>query len=321
MLKIEHLTKVFGKGTINEMKALDDVNFHGKPGDFITIIGSNGAGKSTLMNVLVGERISIATFKAQTTRHRIMGIYNTDDMQIVFSDTPGVLKPNYKLQESMLNFSTSALADADVLLYVTDVIETPDKNNEFIQKVRQQSAPILLLINKIDLTDQEKLVKLVEEWKELLPQAEIIPISAATKFNVDYVMKRIKDLLPDSPPYFDKDQWTDKPARFFVNEIIREKILLYYDKEIPYSVEVVVEEFKEDAKKIHIHAVIYVERDSQKGIIIGKQGKALKKVATEARRDLERFFGKTVFLETYVKVDKDWRSSDKELRNFGYQLD
>jgi len=231
------------------------------------------------------------------------------------------LKPNYKLQESMLNFSTSALADADVLLYVTDVIETPDKNNEFIQKVRQQSAPILLLINKIDLTDQEKLVKLVEEWKELLPQAEIIPISAATKFNVDYVMKRIKDLLPDSPPYFDKDQWTDKPARFFVNEIIREKILLYYDKEIPYSVEVVVEEFKEDAKKIHIHAVIYVERDSQKGIIIGKQGKALKKVATEARRDLERFFGKTVFLETYVKVDKDWRSSDKELRNFGYQLD
>ena len=282
---------------------------------FVNIVGNPNVGKSTLMNVLVGERISIATFKAQTTRHRIMGIYNTDDMQIVFSDTPGVLKPNYKLQESMLNFSTSALADADVLLYVTDVIETPDKN------VRQQSAPILLLINKIDLTDQEKLVKLVEEWKELLPQAEIIPISAATKFNVDYVMKRIKDLLPDSPPYFDKDQWTDKPARFFVNEIIREKILLYYDKEIPYSVEVVVEEFKEDAKKIHIHAVIYVERDSQKGIIIGKQGKALKKVATEARRDLERFFGKTVFLETYVKVDKDWRSSDKELRNFGYQLD
>lgn len=288
---------------------------------FVNIVGNPNVGKSTLMNVLVGERVSIATFKAQTTRHRIMGIYNTDYMQIVFSDTPGVLKPNYKLQESMLNFSTSALADADILLYVTDVIETLDKNNEFIEKVRQQTVPVLLLINKIDLTDQEKLAKLVEEWKELLPKAEIIPISAAAKFNVDYVMKRIKDLLPDSPPYFDKDQWTDKPARFFVTEIIREKILLYYDKEIPYSVEVVVEEFKEEPKMIHIHTVIYVERDSQKGIIIGKQGKALKKVATEARRDLERFFGKTVFLETYVKVDKDWRSSDKELRNFGYQLD
>ena len=276
---------------------------------FVNIVGNPNVGKSTLMNVLVGERISIATFKAQTTRHRIMGIYNTDEMQIVFSDTPGVLKPNYKLQESMLNF------------YVTDVVETPDKNNEFMEKVRQMTVPVLLLINKIDLTDQEKLVKLVEEWKELLPQAEIIPISATSKFNVDYVMKRIKELLPDSPPYFGKDQWTDKPARFFVNEIIREKILLYYDKEIPYSVEVVVEEFKEEPKKIHIRAVINVERDSQKGIIIGKQGKALKKVATEARRELERFFGKTIFLETYVKVDKDWRSSDKELRNFGYQLD
>lgn len=288
---------------------------------FVNIVGNPNVGKSTLMNVLVGERISIATFKAQTTRHRIMGIYNTEDMQIVFSDTPGVLKPNYKLQESMLNFSTSALADADVLLYVTDVVETPDKNNEFIQKVCQQSAPVLLLINKIDLTDQEKLVQLVEAWKELIPQAEIVPISATSKFNVDYVMKRIKELLPDCPPYFGKDQWTDKPARFFVNEIIREKILLYYDKEIPYSVEVVVELFKEEPKKIHVQAVIYVERDSQKGIIIGKQGKALKKVATEARRELERFFGKTVFLETYVKVDKDWRSSDKELRSFGYQLD
>ena len=280
---------------------------------FVNIVGNPNVGKSTLMNVLVGERVSIATFKAQTTRHRIMGIYNTDDMQIVFSDTPGVLKPNYKLQESMLNFSTSALTDADILLYVTDVIETPDKNNEFIEKVRKMTVPVLLLINKIDLTDQEKLIQLVEEWKALLPQAEIIPISAASKFNIDYVMKRVKELLPDSPPYFEKDQWTDKPARFFVNEIIREKILLYYDKEIPYS--------KEEAKMIHIHAVIYVERDSQKGIIIGKQGKALKKVATEARRDLERFFGKTIFLETYVKVDKDWRSSDKELRNFGYQLD
>ena len=273
---------------------------------FVNIVGNPNVGKSTLMNVLVGERISIATFKAQTTRHRIMGIYNTDDMQIVFSDTPGVLKPNYKLQESMLNFSTSALTDADVLLYVTDVVETPDKHNDFVEKVGHLDVPVLLLINKIDLSNQEKLVELVEAWKELLPKAEIIPISATSKFNVDYVMKRVKELLPDSPPYFDKDQWTDKPARFFVTEIIREKILLYYDKEIPYSVEVMVEQFKEEAKKIHISAVIYVERDSQKGIIIGKQGKALKKVATEARRDLERFFGKTIFLETFVKVDKDW---------------
>lgn len=288
---------------------------------FVNIVGNPNVGKSTLMNALVGERISIATFKAQTTRHRIMGIVNTDDMQIVFSDTPGVLKPNYKLQESMLNFSTSALSDADVLLYVTDVIETPDKNNEFVEKVAKQSAPVLLLINKIDLTDQKKLETLVEEWHEVLPNAEIIPISAASKFNLDVVMKRIKELLPDSPPYFEKDQWTDKPARFFVSEIIREKILLYYDKEIPYSVEVVVEQFKEEKKMIHINAVIYVERDTQKGIIIGKQGKALKKVATEARRTLEKFFDKTIYLEIFVKVDKDWCSSDKELKNFGYQLD
>lgn len=273
------------------------------------------------MNALVGERISIATFKAQTTRHRIMGIYNTEEMQIVFSDTPGIVKPAYKLQESMLNFSTSALIDADVLLYVTDVIESPDKNSDFLAKVSKLELPVLLLINKIDQTNQEKLIELVETWKELIPKAEIIPISALSKFNVDYVLKRIKELLPDSPPYFDKDQLTDKPARFFVNEIIREKILLYYDKEIPYSVEVVVEQFKEEAKLIRIHAVIYVERDSQKGIIIGKQGKALKKISTEARRDLERFFGKSIYLETFVKVDKDWRSSDKELRNFGYQLD
>jgi GTP-binding protein Era len=288
---------------------------------FVNIVGNPNVGKSTLMNLLVGERISIATFKAQTTRHRIMGILNTDEMQIVFSDTPGVLKPNYKLQESMLNFSESALADADVLLYVTDVVEKPDKNIEFIEKVRKMQVPILLLINKIDLINQEALVKCVEEWHELIPQAEIIPISAISKFGVDVVMKRIKDLLPDSPPYFDKDQWTDKPARFFVTEIIREKILLYYDKEIPYAVEVVVEQFKEDAKSIHINALIYVERDSQKGIIIGKQGKALKKVSTEARKTLEKFFQKSIYLETFVKVDKDWRSSDKELKNFGYQLD
>lgn len=288
---------------------------------FVNIVGNPNVGKSTLMNALVGERVSIATFKAQTTRHRIMGIYNTDEMQIVFSDTPGVLKPNYKLQESMLNFSTSALTDADILLYVTDVVEKPDKNEDFVSRVARLDVPVLLLINKIDLSNQEELTAVVDAWRERLPRAEIVPISAANKFGVDYLMKRIKELLPDSPPYFGKDQWTDKPARFFVTEIIREKILLYYDKEIPYAVEVVVEQFKEDECKIHIHAVIYVERESQKGIIIGRQGRALKKVATEARRELERFFGKSIFLETFVKVDKDWRSSDKELRSFGYQLD
>ena len=288
---------------------------------FVNIVGNPNVGKSTLMNQLVGERISIATFKAQTTRHRIMGIVNTDDMQIVFSDTPGVLKPNYKMQEMMLAFSESALADADILLYVTDVIENPEKNMDFLDKVKKMSIPVLLLINKIDESDQTKLGDIVEKWHALLPNAEILPISAKNKFGTDMLLKRIKKLLPESPAFFDKDQLTDKPARFFVSEIIREKILLYYSKEIPYSVEVRVERFKEEDDRIRINAVIYVERDSQKGIIIGKQGKALKKVATEARRDLERFFGKTVFLETYVKVDKDWRSSDKELRNFGYQLD
>ncbi len=288
---------------------------------FVNIVGNPNVGKSTLMNLLVGERVSIATFKAQTTRHRIMGILNTDDMQIVFSDTPGVLKPNYKLQESMLNFSESALADADVLLYMTDTIEKPDKNADFVEKVRHMTVPVLVLVNKIDLSSQEALVKQVEEWHKLLPAAEIIPISAKAKFNVDVVMKRIKELLPDSPPYFGKDQWTDKPARFFVAEIIREKILLYYDKEIPYAVEVVVDQFKEEKKSIHINAVIYVERESQKGIIIGHKGVALKKVASEARRSLEHFFQKSVYLEVFVKVDKDWRSSDKELKNFGYQLD
>lgn len=288
---------------------------------FVNIVGNPNVGKSTLMNLLVGERVSIATFKAQTTRHRIMGILNTEEMQIVFSDTPGVLKPNYKLQQSMLNFSESALTDADVLIYVTDVVEKADKNADFVEKVKKMDVPVLLLINKIDLSNQEALTTLVETWHELLPAAEIIPISATNRFNVDVVLKRVKELLPDSPPYFDKDQWTDKPVRFFVTEIIREKILLYYDKEIPYSVEVVVEQYKEEAKSVHINAVIYVERDSQKGIIIGKQGKALKKVATEARKSLERFLDKRVFLETFVKVDKDWRSSDKELKNFGYNLE
>lgn len=275
-------------------------------------------GKSTLMNQLVGEKISIATFKAQTTRHRIMGIVNTEDMQIVFSDTPGVLKPNYKMQEMMLQFSESALADADILLYVTDVIEKPEKNTDFLEKVAKMQIPVILLINKIDESDQKTLVALVEKWHELLPKAEILPISAKNKFGTDVLMKRIKELLPESPAYFDKDQLTDKPAKFFVSEIIREKILRYYDKEVPYSVEVVVERFKEDEKKIHINAVIYVERDSQKGIIIGHQGQALKKVSTEARKSLERFFDKKIFLETFVKVDKDWRNSQKELGNFGY---
>lgn len=286
---------------------------------FVNIVGNPNVGKSTLMNLLVGERISIATFKAQTTRHRIMGIINDDEAQIVFSDTPGVLKPNYKLQESMLAFSESALADADVLLYVTDPVETIDKNSDFLSKVAQmENVPIIVLINKIDLTNEKNLVSLVEQWHEVLPKAEILPISALHKFNVEPVLARIKELLPENPPYFDKDQLTDKPARFFVTEIIREKILLYYDKEIPYSVEVGVESFKEDNTHIHINAVIYVERDSQKGIIIGKGGKALKKVATEARKSLEKFFGKSIYLETFVKVDKDWRNSEKALNLFGY---
>ena len=285
---------------------------------FVNIVGNPNVGKSTLMNQLVGERISIATFKAQTTRHRIMGIVNTDDMQIVFSDTPGVLKPNYKMQEMMLAFSESALADADVLLYVTDVVENPEKNMEFLEKVQKMNIPVLLLINKIDQSNQKDLGNIVMKWHSLLPNAEILPISAKNKFGLDILLKRIKEFLPESPAYFDKDQLTDKPARFFVSEIIREKILLYYDKEIPYSVEVKVESFKEGDKSINIRAIIFVERDSQKGIIIGHQGVALKKVGSESRKALEKFFGKKVFLETFVKVDKDWRSSEKELDSFGY---
>jgi len=304
---------------------------------FVNIVGNPNVGKSTLMNQLVGERISIATFKAQTTRHRIMGIVNTPEMQIVFSDTPGVLKPNYKLQESMLAFSESALQDADVLLYVTDVVEDPEKNMDFLEKVQQLDIPVILLINKIDelasparnaspasparnasQASNASLAKIVDRWHALLPKAEILPISAKNKFGTDILLKRIQELLPESPAYFDKDQLTDKPARFFVSEIIREKILLYYDKEIPYSVEVSVERFKEDEKHIHINAIIYVERDSQKGIIIGHQGVALKKVSTEARKALEKFFAKPIYLEVFVKVDKDWRSSDRELEHFGY---
>jgi GTP-binding protein Era len=287
---------------------------------FVNIVGNPNVGKSTLMNRLVGERISIITSKAQTTRHRILGIVNTDDMQIVYSDTPGVLQPNYKLQQSMLNFSQSALNDADILLYVTDTVEKLDKNAEFLQKVQQAQCPVLLLINKIDLIDQPTLEKLVAQWHELLPYAELIPLSALSKFNIEPIQKRVIELLPDSPPYFEKDALTDRPARFFVTEIIREKILLYYQKEIPYSTQVIVELLDESAAKIHIKAVIIVERDTQKGSIIGHQGQALKKVGTMARKDLEQFFEKKIFLEMFVKVEKDWRNRDNMLKAFGYQI-
>ena len=286
---------------------------------FVSIVGNPNVGKSTLMNLFVGERISIATFKAQTTRHRIMGIVSTDDYQIVFSDTPGVLKPNYKLQEDMLAFSVSSLEDADILLYVTDTVEKQSKNEDFISKVKKLNIPILVLINKIDLSNEKEVTKLVEYWHEQIPQAEIVPLSAKARFNVDNVQKRIVELLPESPDYFDKDQLTDKPSRFIVSEIIREKILLYYDKEIPYSVEVLVTEFKEDKKLIRIAATIFVERESQKGIIIGHGGVALKRVGEEARRDIHKFFDKKVFLQLYVKVNPNWRNSSKSLESFGYE--
>ncbi|WP_329905019.1 GTPase Era [Porphyromonas pogonae] len=287
---------------------------------FVNIVGNPNVGKSTLMNVLVGERISIITSKAQTTRHRILGIVNTPDMQIVYSDTPGVLQPNYKLQQSMLGFSESALGDADVLVYVTDIVEKFDKNEKFLERVKKATCPVILVINKIDLSNQQDLEAIVEHWHNELPQAEIIPLSATNRFTVEPLKKRIESLIPPSPPYFDKDALTDRPARFFVTEIIREKILLYYQKEIPYSVEVIVEEFKEDDHKIHIRALVIVERESQKGIIIGHKGAALKKVGSMARQDLERFFEKKIFLEMYVKVEKDWRNRDNLLKSYGYQL-
>lgn len=290
---------------------------------FVNIVGNPNVGKSTLMNALVGERLSIITSKAQTTRHRIMGIVNGEDFQIVYSDTPGVLKPNYKLQEQMLEFSRSALVDADVLLYVTDVQDSPEKNADFLDKVKRMAAAntrVFLIINKIDLTTQETLDNLVEYWHKQLPEAQIFPISAQENFGVDQLFEAIKAALPECPPFFDKEQLTDKPSRFFVDEIIREKILLNYDKEIPYSVEVEVESFKEEEDIIRISAIIYVERDSQKGIIIGKAGSALKRVGSQARRDIEAFFGKQVFLQLFVKVDKDWRSSQSRLRHYGYDL-
>ncbi|MFB6320491.1 GTPase Era [Saccharicrinis sp. FJH54] len=286
---------------------------------FVNIVGNPNVGKSTLMNLFVGERLSIITNKSQTTRHRILGIINGDDFQIIFSDTPGVVKPHYKLQESMLKFSNSALEDADVLLYVTDVVESKEKNIEFIEKVRNSDAHQIVVINKIDLTDQSKLEELVDYWKQQLPKAEIYPVSALHKFNADLLFKRIVSLIPDSPPYFEKDALTDRPERFFVSEIIREKIFERYKEEVPYSTEVNIEQFKEDKKIIHINAVILVERESQKGIIIGNQGKALKGVGTEARKDIEKFLGKQVFLQIFVKVQKDWRNNDNQLKQFGYE--
>lgn len=288
---------------------------------FVNIVGNPNVGKSTLMNLLVGERVSIITSKAQTTRHRIMGIVNTPEMQIVYSDTPGVLRPNYKLQQSMLEFSESALGDADVLLYVTDTVESADKNEEFLARVRSVECPLILVINKLDLSNQAELEKLVDYWHAQLPKAEIVPISALNRFNVEPLRKRIESLIPPSPPYFEKDALTDRPARFFVTEIIREKILLYYQKEIPYATEVIVEEFKEESGRISIKCLIVVERDSQKGIIIGPKGVALKKVGSSARKDIERFFDKKVFLEIFVKVEKDWRNRDNLLKRYGYQLD
>ena len=286
---------------------------------FVNIVGNPNVGKSTLSNRLVGERLSIITSKAQTTRHRIMGIVNGEDYQIVFSDTPGVLKPKFRLQQSMLEYSTGALIDADVLLYVTDVIESPTKNQDYLDRVAKEKIPILLIINKIDLLKgNDDLVRIIEQWKQLLPNAEVFPTSALENFNVDNIMKRIVELLPESPPYFGKDALTDRSSRFFVTEIVREKILMTYDKEVPYATQVIVEKFDESEKAIHIMAVIYVERDTQKGIIIGHQGKMLKRVGTEARKDIEKFFEKKVFLELYVKVEKDWRNQENKLRAFGY---
>lgn len=285
---------------------------------FVNIIGNPNVGKSTLMNAFVGERLSIITSKAQTTRHRIFGIVNGDDFQVVFSDTPGVIKPAYQLQNSMMDFVKSALEDADVFLYMVEVGEKQLKDEAFFNKLKHTNIPVLLLLNKIDKTDQDFLEEQVDYWKETLPNAEIYPISALNNFNVKEVFDRILELLPESPPYFDKDSLTDKPERFFVNEIIREKILLNYSKEIPYSVEVVTEEFKEDEDIIRIRVVIMVERTSQKGIIIGHKGAAIKRVGIEARVDLEKFFGKQVHLETFVKVNKDWRNNNNQLKRFGY---
>lgn len=286
---------------------------------FVNIIGKPNAGKSTLLNQLMGEKLAIVTEKAQTTRHRIFGIYNEEEVQIVFSDTPGVLDPKYGLQEKMMDFVKDSLQDADVFLFIVDATDRSEPSTFLIEKLNKIPVPVLLLLNKIDLTNQEKLEKLVEEWHTRIPKAEILPISALNHFNTEIILPKLKSLLPESPPYYDKDQFTDKPERFFVNETVREKILLNYDKEIPYSVEVVTEQFKEKESIIFIDSIIYVERESQKGIIIGHKGEALKKVGTEARLDLEKFFAKKIHLNLFVKVKKDWRKNDRDLKNFGYQ--
>jgi len=297
-----------------------EIGFMAHKSGFVNIIGNPNVGKSTIMNSLVGERLSIITKKMQTTRHRIKGIVSGEDFQIVYSDTPGILKPNYKLQESMMKFVNTALIDADVILYVTDVVEKPDKNEEYLEKIRKSNAPVIVLINKIDLSNQGDVMKLYEYWKDLLPAADVFAISATERFNIGPIFDRIIELLPEAPPYFPKDELTDRNDRFFVSEIVREKILLYYQKEVPYSVEVQVEEFIEEEKILRLRCVINVARDSQKGIIIGHQGAALKKVGTMARKDMEEFFQKKVFLQLYVKVSKDWRDKDRELGNFGYDF-
>ena len=285
---------------------------------FVNIVGNPNVGKSTIMNALVGEKLSIITQKMQTTRHRIKGIVSGEDFQIVYSDTPGILKPNYKLQETMMKFVDSALIDADIILFVTDVVEKPGKNPEYIEKVRKSNVPVIVLINKIDLSNQNEVLRLFDYWSITFPGANVFPISAQEKFNIEPIFDRILELLPEAPPYFDKDELTDRNERFFLQEIVREKILLHYQKEIPYSVEVAVEEFKETEKIINVRCIIHVERDSQKGIIIGHKGEMIKRVGTEARKDAEEFFNKKIFMELYVKVAKDWREKDKQLKNFGY---
>lgn len=301
---------------MNSTEVSDSIVVHRS--GFVNIIGNPNVGKSTLMNALVGERLSIVTAKAQTTRHRIMGIVNGEDYQIVYSDTPGILKPGYKLQESMMKFVNTAIADADVILYVTDVVERGTKNSEYIERLANINAPVLLAINKVDLSNQQDVERLYNTWKELLPKAEIFPISATEKFNLDPLFSRIVELLPPSPPWYEKNIFTDKNLRFFASEIIREKILLNFSKEVPYCTEVVIDSFKEGEELYNIEATIFVARDSQKGIIIGKGGSALKRIGTAARIDMESFFEKKVFLQIFVKVNPDWREDTKKLRQFGY---